>query len=297
MRLTRSLPLLWLAIASCGGCGAGSVSPSIINPDLETSLAFTNFSTQYYAAFGVRESGDNPDAFAMTPLLAPGATFRQRFLDMIGTGCPADLDLKLLLYRRINDDVPIGLDEGEAVENMPIVAGEIFNVPACSVQPLEPFTLVNWEAPEGTARIKIAQGTPVDEFITASGIFDNIDAAWEIDGIDPTLADLPPPAAAELADVAGKVVLADGSALEGIGVLISTRFRHRLNDVDPRNDPDAGFGDPIDFTETDETGSFGFLRPPGAYRVEFFSDDFSFRPAIIDVESPLSVILTVAEPL
>ena len=79
--------------------------------------------------------------------------------------------------------------------------------------------------------------------------------------------------------------------------MIRTRFRVRLSDDDPSNDPDAGFGEPIDFTETDAAGEFSFDRPPGAYRIEFFSDDFSFRPATIDVESPLDVILTVAEPL
>ena len=51
------------------------------------------------------------------------------------------------------------------------------------------------------------------------------------------------------------------------------------------------------FTETDDEGRFMLERPPGAYRVEFFSDDLTFRPAMIDVESPLDDILTVAEPL
>ena len=77
----------------------------------KTGFAFTNFSTQTYAALAVRDHADADGAFARTPLLAPGATHRMRFLDAVGTSCPDAIDLRLLLYRRIRQDLPIGLDE------------------------------------------------------------------------------------------------------------------------------------------------------------------------------------------
>ncbi|MFQ5492315.1 MAG: hypothetical protein ACE5GE_16515 [Phycisphaerae bacterium] len=283
------------AMVLCAGCGTVAPGAGVIDPDLETSVALTNFSTRFYAVFALRETGT--ETFMTTPLLPPGATYRRRFLDAIGTGCPASLDLQLLLYRRINEDLPIGLDDGEQVGATPIVAGQITDLPACNTQPLEPYTIVSWDAPQGTARVKIAQGTPIDQAIFDAGLFDNIDNAWEITGLDPALAGATPPPLPDTEAVSGRVTLSDGSGLEGIGVLIRTRFRVRLNDDDAENDPDAGFGEPIDFTETDPSGRFTFNRPAGAYRIEVFSDDFAFRPAIIDVESPLSVILTVAEPL
>ena len=91
--------------------------------------------------------------------------------------------------------------------------------------------------------------------------------------------------------------MADGSGVADIGVLLRTRFRIRLTDDDADNDPDAGFGDPIAVTATDANGEFSFNRPPGAYRIEFFSDDFAFLPAFIDVEAPIGVISTIVEPL
>ncbi|MCH7813207.1 MAG: hypothetical protein IID40_04210 [Planctomycetes bacterium] len=231
----------------------------------------------------------------MTPLLPPGATYRQRFFDAVGESCPEAVDLRVWLYRRINGDLPIGLDPDEEVEPAPLAAGEVLGLPACAVQPVE-YTVVNWEAPDGQARVKVGQGTPIEEAIRAAGLFPNVDATWEIDGVTAGLDDAPPPPAVRQI-IAGRVVLADGTAAEGVGVLIRTRFRLRLTDDDPSNDPDAGFGEPIDFTTTAAEGSFSFARPPGAYRVEFFSDDWAFRPAIIDVEAPIGAILTVAEPL
>jgi hypothetical protein len=85
--------------------------------------------------------------------------------------------------------------------------------------------------------------------------------------------------------------------LADIGVLIRTRFRVRLDDADAGNDPDAGFGEPIAVTTTAADGTFLFERPPGAYRVELFSDAFAFRPAIIDLETPSERIIVLAEPL
>ncbi|MCH8253513.1 MAG: hypothetical protein IID36_13785, partial [Planctomycetes bacterium] len=273
-------------------------SPSLVDPPIESGFAFTNFSTTLYAALQIRPH-DDADAgdFAATPLLPPGVTHRVRFLDSIGVACPDSLDLRVLLYRRVNDDVPIGLDEGETIEPEPVAAGEILDVPACNVQTLATYTIVNWDAEDGTARVKLAQGTAIEQTIRDLGLFPNVDAAWEIEGVDPALAQTAPPEAAEFVPLAGRVVLPDGTGVSGIGVLVRTRFRVRLDDDNTENDPDAGFGDPIVFTLTDEDGAFSLDRPAGAYRVEFFADDFAFRPAVLDVESPAEDIIVVVEAL
>ena len=281
-----------LAVVSCGS-RSGGLAPADL--PIETSLGFTNLSTRFYAALGVRAHGAGE--FVATPLLPPGATHRVRWLDILDTSCPDAVDLRLFLYQRVHEDLPIGLDDGEAVEDAPIVAGEVLDLPACGVQTLETYTVVNWDAEPGTARLKIAQNTPVDDAIRASGVFPNADAAWDVSGVDPALTDVTTSPAAESELIAGRVALVDGTGVEGIGVLIRTRFRVRPDDDDPDNDPDAGFSAPIDFSMTDALGAFSFHRPSGAYRIEFFSDDFAFRPAMIDVESPIGVILTVAEPL
>ena len=267
--------------------------------DIETALAFTNFSTRFYAALGIRAHDADPDAnlFVLTPLLAPGATYRVRFLELLGVGCPASVDLQLFLYPRTNDDVPIGLDPDEAVDATPVVAGQVLNIPACRVQTLEAYTVVNWDAPLGSARVKIAQNTAVDEAIRAEQRFANSEAVWELHGVDPAIPEVSPPMLASSAPIAGRVIQADGTGVEGIGVLLRTRFRVRLDDADPTNDPDAGFGLPIAVATTDAGGGFAFRRPPGAYRIDFFSDDFAFRPGAIDVETPIDVILVVAEPI
>jgi len=289
-----SLVISALATSSCV-----PIVPTVADLPIETKLAVTNFSKQFCAAMAVRaHDPQNAGApFVTLPLLAPGATHRTRFLDVFGVGCPDSLDLQIFLYRRINDDLPIGLDSGEAVESTPMVAHEIFDLPACNVQPLESYTVVNWDAPEGTARVKIAQSTPVDDVIRSLELFPNVDAAWEVSGVADHLAQVAPPALAASGPVEGRVTLADGTGVAGVGVLIRTRFRVRLNDGDPANNPDAGFAEPISFTESDAQGLFAFERPPGGYQVEFFSDEFAFRPAIFEVETPQQSIVVIAERL
>ena len=293
--MTRAISIAMLAaIASCV-----PEEGAFVAREVETRFAFTNFSQRFYATLAIRENDAvaSSRAYVRLAMLAPGATVRGDFVELLGTGCPRQLDLRVRLYRRVNEDVPIGLDAGEAVEATPIAAGEILGVPACSVVPLETYTIVIWDAPEGTARVKLAQGTPVESAIIASGIFPNVDAAWEIEGVDSALADTAAPPLAADESIAGRVTLADGTGIEGIGVLVRARFRIRLDDADTDNDPDAGFGDPIAFTGTDAAGAFLIERPAGAYRIEFFSDDFAFRPAMVEVESPIESIRIVAEPL
>lgn len=285
------LPVIaWVA----GGCGAGI--PLFTDLPIETSFAFTNFSTRYYAVLDIRDH-DAGGAFYETPLLPPGATHRIRFLDSLATSCPEALDLRVRLYRRINEDLPIGLDENEIVEATPIAAGRIENIPACSVQVLETFTIVNWDAPEGTARVKLAQNTRIDEALRDAGRFPDPDGAWKFAGVDPEMAAMQAPGLAADAPIAGRVTLADGSPVAGVGVLLKTRFRVRLNDNDDTNDPDAGFGDPIAVTATNADGAYRFDRPAGAYQLEFFSDDFLFRPVTVTLETPSEVIDVIAEPV
>ncbi len=295
---------LTVVFVLCQGCPGTSFT----SPPVQTGILVTNLSKQFYAAVGLREHDSSNDAasFFLTPLLAPGAAFRSDFVDAVGDGCPGSVDLRLLLYRRINDDVPIGLDPGEEVEQTPIVAGELLDVPYCDITPLVDFTIAVWDAPEGSARVKLAQGTGVDDALRASGRFSGPDFAWELDGVEPALTDDAPPPLAPSVPIAGRVTLADGTAISGVGVLLRTPFRTRLGapiecvlpeDASQSDDPDAGYGDPINFTTTDANGAFSLDRPTGGYQVEFFSDDFTFRPAVICVEAPVAVIQSIAEPL
>lgn len=281
-------------------CAAGSCAapPEFVIPPIETRLLFLNLSERHYAALRIREhTGDLTAAYATTPLMAPGAGYRESFPELLGNGCPNALDLQILLYRRVNEDVAIGLDEGEAVDPSPEVAGEIIGIPACSVAALESFTVVNWNAADGTARVKLAQDTDVDAEIRRLGLFAEPDAAWEVSGVDPAIAGDVPPALAEASDIGGRVTLADGSGVEGVGVLMRTRIRSRLDDADPTNDPDSDFSGPIAFATSGADGEFTFDRPPGAYLVEFFSDAFAFRPPEVFIESPIERIAVVAEPI
>jgi hypothetical protein len=280
-----------------GACGAST--PQFSSRDIETSFAFTNFSTRFYAALRIRPhaADGEPDEFEATPLLPPGATHRMRFFPALIEGCPGSIDVQVFLYQRANEDVPIGLDEGEAVDPRPVVAGAIEDVPACEIQPLETYTIVNFDAEAGVARVKFAQGTPVEEVIRERGIFPNTDATWDVAGVEPDLADEPAPPPAEKVPISGRVTLADGTGLENVGVLIRARFRVRLNDADAGNDPDAGFGEPMDVTATDTDGAFRFERPGGGYQVEFFADDLLFRPPALELETPSEVVHVIAEPL
>lgn len=261
-------------------------------------MAFFNFSTSDYAVLAVREhatSGD-PGDYVETPLLAPGGTFQEDFSTLLGAACPGSLDLQIRVYRRINRDEPIGLDPGEMVEEMPIVAGELLDVPACDVEKLETYTIAHWDGDTGFGRVKIAQCTAIDEALTASNRFGNDEGVWEIVGVDPAL-DVVPAHHAAVSPIAGRVVLANGQGVAGIGVLVRSRFRLRLDCGNADNPDDAGYSDPIDFTITDDDGRFSIPRPPGTYRLEFFSDDYAFRPGEMNIETPLDDIRVLVEPL
>lgn len=283
-----------LALGLTGSCVPGD--PPISTLPVGTRFAFTNLSTRYYAALAMRVHGDDTQTdYAMSPLLAPGATFRGEFADFLETVCPDSLDFRVFVYRRVNEDTPIGLDDGEPVESAPVAAGEVLAVPACSVDLVEVFTIVNWDAPEGTARVKLAQDTGIEAEIRQRDLFGNDEAVWEITGVDPDLASQEPPALAPMESIAGVVALADGTGVENIGVLLRTYWRQRLDDGNADNDPDAGWSDPIAVTKTDATGAFAIDRSAGVYRVEVFADGYLFRPTVVDVETPLEQITILAE--
>ncbi|MHC4671716.1 MAG: hypothetical protein ACYTF1_02190 [Planctomycetota bacterium] len=295
MKFAPLLLMITLVLVSAASC-----IPNVIFTTLpiETRFSFLNFSTEFYATLGIREhtAGQSSNEYSYTPLLGPGGTVRTDFRTVTETGIPESIDLRLLLYRRLNNDVPIGLDESEAVDPNPLVAGEILDVPAGNVQILETYTIVNWDAPEGTARVKIAQCSLVDAELTA-GLLADTDGVWEINGVDQDVVLETPPAHAESNSITGRVALANGSGVEGVGLLIRTRFRTRLDCADASNQADAGYGSPIAFTITDEIGAFSIDRPAGIYQLEFFSDNYAFRPGIMEVETPLDEFTVLAEPL
>ncbi len=266
-----------------------------VTPPVATRLAFTNLSMRFYAALSARPRGtDGP--WSTTPLLAPGADYRADFAEFLGNACPGAIDLRIYLYRRVNESVPIGLDETEAVESMPIVAGEVRGLPACDVALVEDYTIVNWEAPEGIARVKIAQGTEIESRIRAMNLFPNTDAVWEVAGADAALLPAAPPALAPKQPIRGRVTLTNGTGVENIGVLLRSRYRVRLDDADSSNDPDVDWSAPIALTLTDANGDFQIDRPAGVYRVEAFADGYLFSPPWVDVETPLQQITILAEP-
>ena len=296
--MTRRLAILVLTVAAAAitpavlpGCGA-----SFVERPIETSMSFTNLSTRFYAALQIRSHSASGAAYFKTALLPPGATQRERFLDAFGEPCPDSLDLRLFLYRRINGDVPIGLDADEAVDPAPAAAAEIPDVPACRVATVETYTIVLWDADDGVGRVKLAQDTPIDAAIRRLDLFPNADSVWEFHGVAAELAGEPLPPAAPRLPIAGRVLDTDGVGVENVGVLSRARFRVRLDDNDPANDPDVGFGEPIAVTDTDTSGHFSLSRPGGAYRVEVFADGLLFRPAFVDVETPLEEVTFLAEP-
>lgn len=278
-------------------CGP-TPTTGISNLPLETGIGFVNFSQRFYVAFRIRAHADDQStAYFASDLLAPGASQRVRMLDAVGTGCAGSFDVQVFLYQRVDERTPIGLDPGEMVKAFPVAAGQIENVPACDVSQLETYTIVNFDAPLGVARVKFAQDTPIDQAIRDSGRFANVDAAWEVSGVDPLIASQSPPAPAPAAPITGSVTDASGNPFEGVGVLVRTRFRVRVNDSNTGNDPDVGYGEPIDVAVTDANGRFEFDRPAGAYELEFFADGLAFRPAVLELESPSDAVSVIAELL
>ncbi len=286
---------LWWTIRALALTALASCIPTPIVPDIETQVSFLNFSRTQYVVIGIRPHGsDGP--FMDTPLLAPGVTQRSRFIDLIGERCPGTIDLQVFLYRRVNRDVPIGLDPGEQVEPVPIAAARFDNVPVCDVQTLETFTIVNWDTPEGTGRVKIAQCSDIDAALQTAGRL-GPSGAWEFTGVDPALGATTPASLAPSAALAGQVTRADGRGVADVIILLRPRYRTALDCANADDPAATGYADPIVFTTTDAQGRFRFDRPAGVYRLEFYSDTVAFRPGQIEIETPRQDISVLAEDL
>ena len=253
---------------------------------METEFSLVNLSQQWYATIGLRPAASDDSAYVQSDLVPPGAVFRERFFELFPEtgGCPDRLDLRVYLYKRANDDVPIGMDPGEAVESQPVASGEVLNVLACEQVVASTYTIVLRDSEEGTGVLRFAQETGAEQERTFTGR-----SLPDLDTVPEHLAS---------ASLSGVVTLEDGTPVEGIGVLVRSRYRVSSDDSELCPDEPVGlcFGEPIAIDSTDEEGRFSFDRPPGAYQVEVFADGFTFRPVWVVVESPIDNITFVAEP-
>ena len=283
MRRPVYVGFLATAVLSCG------TVPTPITLPAETEFSLINLSRRWYATIGLRPAEEWDPAeqpFVQSKLIPPGAVYRERFFDLFPQtgGCPERLDLRVYLFKRINEDVPIGLDPGEPLNPQAVASAEILDVVACERVVVSTFTIVLRDSSEGTGVLKIAQETEASQDITFTG--QNLSPLESL------------PEMLENAPLAGQVVTPDGTAILGIGVLLRTRYRVTDDDTAlcPEEPDGRCYSLPIAIRTTDEQGRFSFDRPPGAYRVEVFADGFLFRPVSVIVESPIDNIIFVAEP-
>lgn len=272
--------LLLPALFSCGS------EPVAVTLPVETEFFLLNLSRRWYATIGLRPTDETGD-FTQSKLIPPGAVFRERFLVLFPDtgGCPDRLDLRVHLFKRIHEDLPIGLDPEEQVEPQAISSAEITDVEACEVVVLSTYTIVLLDSPEGTGVIRFAQESGGEQQRSFSGR--NL----------PDLANVPLRLLDD-APLSGRVLFEDGSPAPDLGVLLRARFRVNVDDSELCPDEPVGlcFSEPIAFDITNEEGRFSFDRPPGAYMVEVFGDGLLFRPGFVVIESPIDNILFVAEP-
>lgn len=256
---------------------------------VETEFAFLNLSRRWYAAVSVRPSAAPNEAPAVFPpgkLIPPGAVWRERFPNVfeMPQGCPARLDLRIHLYKRINETIPVSRDDGEALGPQAVASAEINGIVACEKVIASSFSIALRDSQEGVGVLKIAQDTAAQADMQFAGV--NLP---ELDALPATLS---------VVSLEGHVLSPNGDPVGGVGVLL--RARYRVGDDDTAICPDepAGlcFTHPIAIATTDETGWFAFDRPPGAYRIDVFADGLLFRPASILVESPIDDVLFLAEP-
>lgn len=254
----------------------------------ETEFSLVNLSQRWYAAIGLRPAASTQgqeEEFTRSDLIPPGGIFRERFFTLFPEtgGCPDRLDITVHLYKRLNEDIPIGLDPGEAVDPTPVASDELLDVVACEAVVVSTFTIVLRDSDEGQGVLKFVQETGAAELRAFEGT--NLP---ELEVVPELL---------EAALLEGQVLLPDGTPLGSIGVLLRTRFRVTDDDRELCPDEPVGFcySEPIAFDLTDDEGRFSFDRPPGAYLVEVFADDFEFRPVFVAVESPIDNILFFAE--
>ncbi len=276
----------------CLSCGT---TPSIVLP-VETEFLIVNTSSRWYVTMGLRpDTASEGSAFDFqSKLIAPGALLRERFINIFPEtgGCPNRFDIRVHLYKRLNEDLPIGLDDMEEVAPTPVASAELLDILACEVVVASSYTIVLRDSEEGEGILKFAQELDGEQDGTFTGN---------------TLEPLNPlPDLLENASLSGRVVMADGTGLEGVGVLLRTRVRRgdndpaccNINSGGPTDVEDATaccYDAPIAIVTTDAAGNFSFDRPPGAYWVEVFADDLLFRPVAVTVESPIDNITFIAE--
>jgi len=288
----RASGIFLIILSMCLSCGT---TPSLVLP-VETELLIVNTSSRWYVTMGLRSDSapdDSPFQF-QSKLIAPGALLRERFINIFPDtgGCPDRFDMRVHLYKRLNEDLPIGLDSMEEVDPTPVASAELLNILACEVVVASSYTIVLRDSQEGMGILKFAQELDGEQDGTFSG-----------NALEPLN---PVPALLDNASLSGRVIMSDGAGIEGVGVLLRTRVRRSDNDPaccsinsgGPANVEDATsccWDAPIAVVTTDAEGQFSFDRPPGAYWVEVFADSLLFRPVAVTVESPIDNITFIGE--
>ena len=271
-------------------CSQPSPAPAPLPLPVETELLLLNLSRRWYAAFELRPAA-GPDArsggeFTIQKLIPPGGVLRTPFLALFPAtgGCPDRLDLRVYLYKRANEDVPIGLDADEETDPSPVASGELLDVPACEFVVSSTYTISVRDSEEGAGVVKF----PVYVDRASARTFSGTNLPDQ-----PTVPEL-----LDDAPLRGRVLAPNGTPVEGVGVAVRARFRVNDNDCDicPDDFQCRCYGPPIAVAGTDENGRFSLDRPPGAYLLEVGGDGFLFRPVTLEVESPIDNIIFIAEP-
>ena len=89
-----------------------SCSPEIVSIPVETEFFLLNFSRRWCATLELRSVAEGGAFSRPLPLIPPGAVFRQRFLELLPEtgGCPDRLDMRVHLYKRVDESRPTGCD-------------------------------------------------------------------------------------------------------------------------------------------------------------------------------------------
>jgi hypothetical protein len=287
--------VLCLILTAVGSCVPDLTN--LIYPPALGRYEFANATQNHYVAMAARLHVEQGQAehYAVLPLLPPGASARGDWEDLLGTGCPDALDVRVYVYRRVNEDVPVGLNKTDPVEPTPVFAGEVRGVPACNAAFLDLYRILAWVEP-GVLRVEFSSSDAVKAEILRLGLFGEGKHVWDVTGVDPVLAGVGPPERAPLLPIEGRATLVDGTGVENVAVLLHTSVRYRLPDSDPTNDPDSAFGDPIAVAKTDATGAFRLDWPAGAYLLQFSADDYLFRQWTMVVHPPVHHVLVLVEP-
>ncbi len=281
--MMRWLGFALLATATLSSCDFPTTPLTL---PVETEFALINLSPRWYATVGLRPSaapGIPETEYIQSDLIPPWAVYRERFRTLFPQtgGCPDRLDLRVYLYKRVNEDVPVDIDPGEEVDPRAVASGEA-SILACGTVVAGTFTIVVLETTEGMGAVRVGEGTAAEDVVIFEGR-----ALPDLEVVPARLASAP---------LSGRVVTPEGTPVDEIGVLL--RPPPTIDDRVRCPDAPVGvcIGAPISFTKTDSEGRFAFDRPPGTYQVEVFADGMLFRPGFLVVASPIDDILFFAEP-